>query len=294
MKSEHILSFFIALVLVLGLLPWTVMPARAQSPYGHQGSGTAEDPWQITTAQQWQYFAQNMVNTNNSTYGDNYYKLTADITVDSNDTSAIFVGDSTRPFRGHFDGDGHTLTFNYNGMAGGAAPFRYVNGATIENLKVMGTVKINAGVRFAAGIAGYVTGNTTISNCTSSVIISSIFSGTGCFGGLVGSVERGVTLNINNCVFNGSMTQSGSLDSGGFVGYNLGTANITDCLCAPESIGVDMYSFVNDWTGGSSTLTRAYRTYHSTTSDFNQGTRVYSSAPGTPLTKKITVTVVVK
>jgi hypothetical protein len=182
------------------------MPARAQSPYGHQGSGTAEDPWQIATAQQWQYFAQNMVNTNNSTYGDNYYKLTADITVDSNDTSAIFVGDSTRPFRGHFDGDGHTLTFNYNGMAGGAAPFRYVNGATIENLKVAGTISDRN--TYAAGIAGYVTGNTTISNCTSSVTINGVGNGTGNFGGLVGCVESGVTLTVQKCVFNGSITGS--------------------------------------------------------------------------------------
>ena len=269
-----------------GILPNLAVTASAQSTYGHQGSGTADDPWQIATAQQWQYFAKDMVNAENSTYGDDYYKLTADITVDTNDKTAIFVGDSTEPFRGHFDGGGHTLTFNYIGIAGGAAPFRYVSGATIENLNVAGT--INPGnKRHAAGIAGYVTGNTTISNCTSSVTISSSSSESGRFGGLVGSVESWVTLNINNCVFNGSMTQSGSFSSGGFVGYNLGTVNITDCLCAPGSIGVGMYSFVQNW-DGSSTLTRAYSTYVSTYSKLNQGTRVYTSAPDSMLTKKIT------
>lgn len=73
------------------------------------------------------------------------------------------------------------------------------------------------------------------------------------------------------------MTGSAGLSSGGFVGYNLGTVNITDCLCAPGSIGVGMYSFVNDWTGGS-TLSRAYRTKDSSNS-LNQGIRVYSSVP---------------
>jgi len=30
MKSKHILSFFMALALVLGLLPWTALPALAE------------------------------------------------------------------------------------------------------------------------------------------------------------------------------------------------------------------------------------------------------------------------
>ena len=271
----------------IGVFPSLVVPASATSPWGTSGEGTASSPYLISNSQQWSTFAL-YINTENSTYGDKYYKLTADITVDTNDTSMIFVGNSPNPFRGHFDGGSHTLTFNYSGIADGAAPFRYVNGATIKNLKVVGSVTINGGSDYAAGIAGYVTGNTTISNCTSSVTISPNSSDSGRFGGLVGSVASGVTLNINNCVFNGSMTGSSTFGNGGFVGYNLGTVNITDCLLDPGSIGVVMYSFVQDRSNGISSLTRAYRTYDFS-EFFDQGIRVYTDAPANAFSKKVKI-----
>ena len=222
-----------------------------------------------------------MVNTENSTYGDKYYKLTADIEVTGNDTTSLpFVAGDVLScaFRGHFDGDGHTLTYNYSGQMEGAAPFRYVGGATIENLTTAGTVLLS-GKTFAAGMAGYITGNTTINNCTSNVELKGSGSGVGQFGGFAGKVNSGVTLNINECVWSGSMTGRVTMTCGGFVGYNLGTVNITDCLCLPASITIGdgyVYAFVQNWTGGSYSLNNAYRTRDFANSDKNQGKRVYS------------------
>ena len=79
------------------------------------------------------------------------------------------------PFKGTFDGDGHTLTCHYNSLDKwtGAiiAPFRYVSNATIKNLKTAGAITTDA--MCAAGIVGDATGSLNLTNCCSSVNISS-------------------------------------------------------------------------------------------------------------------------
>ena len=273
---------------VLLMMVLTTMTAWALSPWGTPGSGTANDPYQISTAQQWKDFAE-MVNGENDTYGDKCYKLTADIEVTGtwSDAIFVFVGQSaSEAFRGIFDGGGHTLTFNFSTTADGGAPFRYINGATISNLRVAGQVSVS-GKSYAAGIAGYAMGSSSISGCTVGSTILSSGSGSGWHGGLVGEVASGATLTVNYCTFRGSFTGSVTLACGGFVGYNKGTVSITDCLFDPSTVSIPakyLYSFCNDW-GGSSTLTRAYRTFDSY-EWLNQGTRVYTEAPATPLTKR--------
>ena len=42
-QTNKLLSVLLALCLITGLLPWTVLPARAD------GDGTADSPWQIGT-----------------------------------------------------------------------------------------------------------------------------------------------------------------------------------------------------------------------------------------------------
>ncbi len=89
----------------------------------------------------------------------------------------------TKTFKGTFDGGGNTLTFNYTATGNNAAPFAYITGATIKNLRVAGT--INTGYKFAAGIAAQTDGTTNITNCQVSVTINSSKSGDGTHGGLV-------------------------------------------------------------------------------------------------------------
>ena len=92
-----------------------------------------------------------MVNTENGTYGDKCYKLTANIEVTGSDAEAGYVGETPGDaVRGTFDGGGHMVTFNFSTTAIGSAPFRYIDGATIRNLRVAGLVT-SQGKRFAAG-----------------------------------------------------------------------------------------------------------------------------------------------
>ena len=276
---------------VLLMMVLTTTTAWANSPWGTPGNGTANDPYQISTAQQWKDFAA-MVNGENGTYGDKCYKLTADIEVTGtgSDDLAVYVGDlANTAFRGTFDGGGHTLTFNFSTNHAGGAPFRYINGATISNLRVAGRVSVSGkNGYYAAGIAGNAMGSSTISDSTVGSTINSSGSGSGWHGGLVGEVASGATLTVSGCTFSGSFTGSVTLDCGGFVGYNMGTVSITDCLFDPSTISIaasSLYSFCNNRTGSSSTLTRAYRTFDSSQSR-NQGTRAYTEAPATPLTKR--------
>lgn len=150
------------------------------------------------------------------------------------------VGTEAKPFAGTFDGGGHTLTIEYNNSESYVAPFRYIDGATIKNLRTAGTIKSNnIGV---GGIAGNAQGKTSnFFNCQSAV--NMIWTGTTdsylLWGGLLGRMT--VNVNFDNCAFYGSMTGTASTDYfigmcvGGFVGGALNenaNAQITNCLMA--------------------------------------------------------------
>ena len=117
----------------------TTMFLMVQGASAWNGSGSSGDPYLIASTADWNTLASNVANGN--TYSNTYFKLTADITV----TTMV-----TATFSGTFDGGGHTLTFNYTATGNNAAPFAYITGATIKNLRVAGT--INSGYKFAAGI----------------------------------------------------------------------------------------------------------------------------------------------
>lgn len=183
------------------------------------GSGSSGDPYLIASTADW-----NTLATSTDEYSDTFFKLTADITVTTM---------RTKTFKGTFDGGGHTLTFNYTATGDNAAPFAYITGATIKNLRVAGT--INTGYKFAAGIVAISNGG-SIENCRSSVTINSSKDGDGTHGGLVADSYQG-TLDINNCLFDGKLLGENTESCGGFVGWHKsGTLNISNSLFAPTQV----------------------------------------------------------
>ena len=181
----------------------------------------------ISSAADWNTFAQNV--TNGNTYKGKVVRLAADISV------STLAGAASRPFKGTFDGCGHTLTVNLTATDTYCAPFRNLDGATIQNLVVAGN--IGTGKKYAAGMAGETSGATTIKNCRSSVAISSTAQGVRYLGGLVGSASG--SLNITNCLFDGQLIAPSSKPAfqwGGFVGS--GTVSITNSLFAPTAVSV--------------------------------------------------------
>lgn len=173
----------------------------------------------IKSATGWNVFCDLLADNTKGYFSGKTVQLDADITV------TRMAGGSGHEFTGTFDGGGHTLTFNYANTDNDTrtAPFSYVDGATIQNLIVGGTI---SGTAYrAAGIIGE-TGNTTshITNCVSSVDISS--------GRYTGGFSIGGNVEIEGCVFNGKI--KGTTYSGGFIGYSYSAQVIKNSLFAPQ------------------------------------------------------------
>lgn len=233
--------FLVAALLLMG-----------QGASAWSGSGnSASDPILIANANDWNTLATNVASGTN--YSGKYFKLTADITV----TTMVGSYSGTKTFNGTFDGGGHTLTFNYTATAKDTAPFAYLKNATIQNLRVAGT--INTGYKFAAGLCVYSSGSTNIEACQISVTINSTLSNDGTYGGLVSDHLDG-TLNINNCLFDGQLLGTGTFGCGGFVGYDKTTTNITNSLFAPTAVSVQGPTFSRTKNSNTLSLTNCYYT----------------------------------
>lgn len=260
-----------------------------------EGEGTAEDPYLIKDEHDWS------VLTNKVDYGtgvDSYYKLTADLNIAEGEPINTIIGTTEHPFSGHFDGGWHTLTININrtGLIY-AAPFGVVDGATIENLKVAGTIRTDN--KFAGGILGWVnntddTRETHINNCISVVNIESSTNGDGSHGGFAGQVETGL-LSFKNCAFEGSITGAKTERCAGFVSWRQGKVEYNNCTMAGTISIADNPSGLSDNTAnfhrhGEGTFTNAYYITPSK-QQFIQGEEIKSSAtvPDDGIYRKYTV-----
>ena len=151
--------------------------------------------------------------------------------------SQVMIGSSDRPFTGTYDGNGYTLTVNYTNNEDYTAPFRYVNGATIRNLRVNGNVTSN-NKKFSSGLIGQTTGGENlVENCQSSVVISSTIAGDATNAGFVAYMPKG-NIHLKNCRFDGSFLGSKCHSNGGLIGFvDEGCeATIDNCLFAPAEI----------------------------------------------------------
>ncbi len=167
----------------------------------------------IHSATEWNTFAQN-VNNGTESYEGKLVQLGTDISI------STMAGTAEHPFRGIFDGAGYTLNLSISG-ADYAAPFRYINGATICNVKVTGSVN---GGQYSAGIVGAALGGTnSISNCWMAASVSSSSN----IGGILGHGTSSATT-ISNCFLDGSLNASyiGVLYGGG---SNGGTHAVENC-----------------------------------------------------------------
>lgn len=223
--SQHIIRLLAVILMMAGAFGGGNRAYADGTP--PQGSGTPDDPYRISNANEWKYFES----LKDGDYS-RFFILTNDIVVET------MFASSGLSFKGTFDGKGHTLTFKMGSESSPysndyCAPFRYVNGATIQNLKVEGAVYVSG--KYAGGIVGYSAKESTIQNCISSLSIKSTLSGDGSHGGIVGMVYNIVT-KIQNCIFNGEFQGRNTDSSAGFVG----------CGQAYSSPGCSIYNSIFD------------------------------------------------
>ena len=189
------------------------------------------DTYTIKTADGWNYFCQRMdVDAELNGFNGKTVMLSNDIIVTK------MAGNGRYPFKGTFDGDGHTLAFNYTADMTNCAPFCITDGATIRNLHATGSIEGGTWL-YNSGLVGSASGKLIIENCRVSTQISSTVSGIANNGGFVGYLSSQYNqCYITGCVFDGLICNSNTWNQtygcGGFVGAmsEYGYAILEDCL----------------------------------------------------------------
>jgi hypothetical protein len=177
-------------------------------------AGTEADPYLITSTADWNTLSANVDNGN--TYSGVYFSQTKNISVTTT-LGPSTTNNSYKPFGGIYDGNGMTLDVTLNGSGECTAPFGCIQGATIKNLNITGSIS-TTGLR-PASIASFCE-NSTITNCWSEVAISSSNGSDIDGGAFVGRVNENKSLTLNGCLFTGSITYSNAngFEGGGMVG----------------------------------------------------------------------------
>lgn len=255
-------KFCIILAVVLILSTLAVIPiaaadvwdGRTASAYAG-GSGTQNDPWQISNGAQLQYFA-NQVTTSNS-YAGKYFILTSDIILNEGDASVwgsaapknsfISVGganqdkDGNAFFAGDFNGNGHTISGLYavtpGKEYGGVGLFSVVtSGANIHNFVLTNSYIASSEEGNAVGIIAYAKPSSEVGitvdsiYCDESVYIKGVNNTGGIVGQISGSFKTKATLTIKNCVSAGNVSATGTWIGGIFGNGNGGIVEVSNSL----------------------------------------------------------------
>ncbi|MCD8196580.1 MAG: tetratricopeptide repeat protein [Lachnospiraceae bacterium] len=189
-----------------------------------EGSGTEDDPWQISTAGQLAYLAES-VNSGES-YGYQYYILMADLNLAGIEWTPIGTEEE---FRGEFDGNGHTIQGLYI-----TAEYEYT------------------------GLFGQISyTEASISNLTLDGYISAVGKRGASIGMLVGEYSSSYSedyIHVRNCVVSGTIEVSGyEGTSSGNVGGVLGTGmnvDFADTYCSVNITGNGITGRASNGVGG--------------------------------------------
>ena len=199
-------------------------------PLNENNITQSDDIYTIKNADGWNYFCRRMeVDGGVDGFSGKTIELADDISVTK-------MAGMVHPFKGTFDGKGHTLTFNYTADMPNCAPFCTTNGAIIRNLHATGQID-GGNWNYMGGLVGSANGKLTIENCRVSTQISSTINGEAGHGGFVGLLSSQYNqCHITGCVFDGliynSNTWNQTYGCGGFIGCfsQYGYAILEDCL----------------------------------------------------------------
>ena len=285
--KKKLLSFLLALCLVMALVPMTAFAEDAQNTNVWDGStaaafaggtGTAEDPYQIANGAQLAYLASSV--NSGETYTGKNFVLTANIDLNglpwtpiaNSFSDARLGGSDYRIFAGNFDGNGYIISNVSIGSE--AAPLEAdvfglfgategkISNLNLDTVSIHGIAKIasiGAVVGFAGGLVGssggsiencHVTGLTMDMSAPSNVYAAAYWAG-----GLVGALDG--TQLINECSVSGSITENAGKGSiGGLIG-ELGKAakitysrsNVTVNVKADSRGGANVGGFIGKGNG---------------------------------------------
>ena len=195
-----------------------------------------KDCYEIASKADWQAFC--------ALVEDGQTAINAKLMNDVDLSEKITMAGTIRNYNGTFDGQGHTLTLNWNSQSGEVAPFKFVNNATIKNLRVNGKIKSDG--RTLSALVCNAVGNVTLSGCVSEVDITSNYHGVCELAGMIAYVNDRAEVAITDCVVKGAFNSMAADKKGmaGFVYLQTGYCTLTNCL----------YAGTNNATAGSYTF----------------------------------------
>lgn len=172
-------------------------------------------------------------------------KLNAKLTADLNlGTEILIIGSESTSYSGTFDGQGHTITIDWNGYGGGYfALFPFVTDATIKNLRVSGQMTTDAPM----GVFSYLAGGTTIyEHCVSDVRITSGNTNSSyCAAGMVRAAYSEGKITFKDCIVSGDLNGTTDNSRQGMGGFVCGQAD--DATCTFDNC---LYTGTNNSKGG--------------------------------------------
>ena len=257
---KKILSVLLSVAMLLTVLPMgmagTAVSAAGNTVEFAGGSGTAEDPYRVATAE----------HLNNVRYYlDAHYLQTADIVFTEEDFAMDGpyynesdgwepIGNKEFTFTGTYDGNKHSIHNLYiNRVSDYVGLFGYVNNeATVTNVYLR-----NADVygdKYVGGIIGYAGKSITLTDCYVDGAVSSGSTGVACVGGVVGEAS----CNISRCYNRATVTAHSGRYVGGIVGELLAVSSgyaLTQCVNEGTVAG---YEKVGGIAGGSTIFSGNY------------------------------------
>ena len=210
------------------------------------GTGTAEDPYQVATADD-----LNGVRD----YLDAYFIQTADIILESSWTPWA-------NFKGVYNGNGFTIAnldkslmdiatestiqkvglIDVNITSGYTvgALANHAWGATIEECYSTGTIKVSASR--LGGLIGilqnWLSKQASVKNCYSSCSVENTNASESYTGGMIGIAGETLPINtLENCFSVGAVSAAYTTGAGGFAGYKNSTSTITNCFYNSSTSG---------------------------------------------------------
>ena len=180
------------------------------------GAGTQASPYQIGTADELRWFA-NQVNSGNTAA---WAVLTTSINLGGEAWTPIGTSISNR-YTGTFDGAGHTIdgmTIQSTGYNMGFVGYLYTNGV-IQNLTLGENCSVSCDGNYVGGICGYNYGG-TITGCTNHGTVNNTGTGDKYTGGICAYNRSGST--VTGCTNTGTVSGTGTY-VGGVCGCTSGT-----------------------------------------------------------------------
>lgn len=218
MKKNYTRLCSLALALCMSVASWAI--------------DIVDGVYQVGTAEELVEFADCVMANN----GKADAVLTADIDITA--YPEFEISSSDVPYTGTFDGQFHTISIAMEKYSEYHALFRKLNGGTIKNLNITGT--IHAISKHAAPLVGQLAGADLLENITTAVDINATTIGDGSHAGLIGGVLGGSNCTVNNAIIGGSIKGMETIDCGGVCGWSDGNLTLNNVLLIAEfEIGAD-------------------------------------------------------